>query len=252
MSSARARLLAAGMSAEKIDAALGSSSGPARGDNGQFVPPRVPVQDHDDVTRLPVSPDVLGMNDQQTLSMARALEKAGVDPERIRGAMAADGYKEVPETLTPAQVEHNKQWGLANLPDASQYKPNFRTALGDGIREYTPVQLAEFRSEAGEWASKLALPVKLAESLIERSLHVWDALERMPPGQRTTWAQEQRSQLMRAGGQPATTAVAVLKLAPGAFHDRLMASGALNDAFILKSLANWGSHLSRYQTSKKS
>ena len=42
----------------------------------------------------------------------------------------------------------------------------------------------------------------------------------------------------------------VLELAPGAFADKLKASGALNDAFIVRSLANWGNHISRWNMAK--
>jgi hypothetical protein len=192
------------------------------------------------------------MDQRQSLAMARALEKAGMPVERIQAAMAADGMTPPRETLTPEQIAHNADWRMdaAHMPEPSAYRPDFRAALGASLGEYTPAQLAEFKTEAGAWASKLALPVKLGESLVERALSVWQRLEAMSPDQRRSCTAEQRSQLMKAGGMPATTAMKVLDLAPGAFTDRLKANGALNDAFFQRSLANWGAHLSRYQSSK--
>ena len=245
LSSARARWVAAGHDPARFDAAMGGTAP---------LLPRVPVPDLTDTSR-PVyvgGNDPIGMSGEQSLAMARALEKAGVPVERIQAAMAADGVTPPKETLTPEQIAHNRQWHLdaAHMPPIAAYRPDFRTALGDSIGGYTPAQLAEFRQESSEWASKLALPVKLGEGLVERALHVWQRLEQMTPDQRRTWSAEQRSQLMKTSGMPATTAMKVLDLAPGAFHDRLKASGALNDAFIVRSLANWGAHLSRYQQSK--
>ena len=246
LSSARARWVAAGHDPVRFDAAMGGAAP---------ILPRVPVPDPTDTSRpvyVGASNDPIGMSGEQLLAMARALEKAGVPVERIQAAMAADGVTPPKETLTPEQIAHNAEWRMdaAHMTAPSAYRPDFRTALGDSIGEYTPAQLAEFRNEAGQWASKLALPVKLGEGLVERALHVWQRLEQMTPDQRRTWSAEQRSQLMKAGGMPATTAMKVIDLAPGAFHDRLKASGVLNDAFIVRSLANWGNHLSRYQQSK--
>jgi hypothetical protein len=251
LASARAAWVRAGHDPAVFDAKMAgtpTSPNPLRDATGKFAP-----QQSTDLSRRPVTSDPAYLDGKQSLALARQLEKAGMNPERIRAAMAADGVTPPTETLSPQETAHNAAWHLdaAHMPEPAAYKPNFADALGNYVREYAPAELSAVRAEAGEWASKLGLPVALGTSLIERAFKVADGLERMTPAAREQWQAEQRSQLLKhVGANPVTKALAILANAPGAFNDRLAKSGALQDAFIIRSLSNWAGHISRWNAAK--
>jgi hypothetical protein len=235
------------MSQERIDAAL-SGSAP--------ILPRVPVVDPTDTSRPtgPAGGDVLGMSAEQTAQMARALENAGMPIERIQAAMAADGFKEAPEVNSPAQVEHNKSFGMANLPKASDYRINLADA---GVRGMDVTEAGQFIGEAQGFLEKTGMPAAMGSALVTQAIRDTENLKAMTSAQRTLWSQEQKVLAQRSAGgadglqQRVAAAAAVLRMVgPSAFRDRLVQSGALNSAYAISTLASWSGHVSRWQASK--
>jgi hypothetical protein len=176
----------------------------------------------------------------QAAEMAQSLLAAGVSPEAVEAALKADGLEPLaPDTRTDEQKEFDAAFAPPASP--SDYSVNYRDLIP---ADTDPATLSEFHNEATAWAAAVGFPVEMGGGVIERAVEVGRTVSAMAPGERELWVLEQKADFERQAGSPeqaaewVTLAAKTLARAAPSFTAAMHKSGALDDPFIVRCLAN--------------
>lgn len=181
---------------------------------------------------------------QQAREIADTLLAQGVPEAAVRTALEADGYTLAADPRTDEQRAFDAFYGDA--PASTDYRPNFMGFIPEGT---TPEALAAYASEATTWASAMRLPVGVGKAVIERAYELEQRTTNTPPAERALWKAEQRAVLERQAGGPDAAAEWIAEAARVVaagdlpFLKRLAAAGSLDDAWMIRTLANHGQAL---------
>ena len=175
--------------------------------------------------------------------------KLGFDPAKFEEAARADGFDLVDDEKTEAQAERDAAYGFEREHVPEDYKINYAEAAKGKV---DPTGLAAFNAEATAFCADLQLDPNLAGSLIEQCMVSGQAQAKMTEAGRQLYIREQRviAERQLGGVQQLEAAMAqaakALKLSPSAFTQRLIESGALNDAWVFLTLANHGARVEQW------
>ena len=232
ISAARAQWISSGLDVAKFDATIGAPPASAT------EPLRAPTVD----TKKP------SLSEAEAHEMADALRAAGVPTDIVAAAMKADGL-DIPESKTPDQIEHDKDFGLDRPFKPTDYKISY---MKDGVPLVPVETVADFNARATEWLASLKIDPLVGAGLIEHALKVGYLYPRMSDARRGLFKREHISIAeRRLGGSEQVTAAAAntnraLAMGDPAFANMLLDSGALHDSFIFETLANHGERLMRW------
>lgn len=197
----------------------------------------------------------LGLSEAQAKAMADRLIAVGVPEDQVRAALNAEGF-EVPEVTaeTQAQADHDAAHGFASKWSPSDYRPNYLEHGGKGM---DPVQLANANREVTAFLAALQIEPTLGAAIAERVMDVSQAVAKMTPAEHSLWKTENRQIVTRrAGGahQAQETvrlaAVALKAAGPGEFRSVLL-ERAINDSWLMETLANFGARWESWRAGPK-
>jgi len=187
----------------------------------------------------------------QARQMVEKLRSVGVSEEKISEALKADGL-DLSGGKTPEQAELDRAFDIEHAP--TDFRIDY---IPHGGRDLPPEQLASFNSSATQWLSALGLPPTLGAALIERCMSVGKSLTAMSEGDRQLFKINQRIDAERQAGGPeqlmaaiSRAATAIKRAGPSEFTEALSKSGALNDAWVLTTLANHGARIEAWAKSR--
>jgi len=171
-----------------------------------------------------------------------ALRASGQQDEAIAATLERHGLTAPDDPRSDTERGYDAAFGAP--PSPADYRPAYYERAA-GIED-----LDAFNREATTWASSMALPVKIGEHVIERSLDVGRWYAQASDAERQTWAASERYDLeARHGVEGAALyldmATKALAGAPAEFTERLRASGALHSREIVTHLALHGARLQR-------
>ena len=92
-------------------------------------------------------------------SMRAEWIKAGLPAEQFDLAAKADGFEEVDDGISPAQLAHDQDHGVADEVAPSDYRVNY----GSLSRTLSPERLAAMNTEATGWAAEMSLSPELGK-----------------------------------------------------------------------------------------
>jgi len=259
VASMREAWLAAGHDIARFDAALSPNAQHVGGQGSARITDSTPgALPRDQAGRFTVPPDptsrsgdaapsavqLLGntktppVTSAQAADLAEALLKAGVDPARVREAMAEHGVVE--DTRSDEEQAHDVSWGFDQ-----HYEPGDYTGI-EYPRGTDPAALVEFNTAATGWLAAMQAQPLEGKFIVERGMEIGRELRGMDDAQRATWVAKQRYDLEQRLGPDAfkeTLRLAAYALRMGRdqpFYENLRQSHALDDPFIVRTLANVG------------
>jgi hypothetical protein len=192
----------------------------------------------------PATPSVIVGNDltaAQAISMADALVEAGVERERVREALNADGIAADGWGAEDPRTDDERTFDrLYPAVEPGVYRPDYFGKLPEGT---APETAAEYDASARDWAASMDLSPEIGSHLIGEALRIGQALGRASEADRALYIAEQKATFTRMAGseeaaaQRIAAAGKLLSRAPRAFTNALKASGALDSAEIASLLA---------------
>jgi hypothetical protein len=97
------------------------------------------------------------------------------------------------------------------------------------------------------------MPPEMGAALVQQMLRVSQKVRGMSEGERTLWAAEQHATVERMAGGPdglkakLADAASVLAMGgPGPFREAMGSGPVFHDAWVLLTLANWGSRVNEW------
>jgi hypothetical protein len=174
--------------------------------------------------------------------MAADLVKHGADPERVKKAMAADGYTFAPDNRSKREVAFDDAFGPPRAADG--YKIGWTGRLP---ADADPIAAQELDTAARTWLHAMQFPSEVGNSLAEMVFDAARANADRTPQQRQEWKAEQDSILLKfargdAGAADEAREVAnrVLEYAPAEITKAFREAGALDDAAVIVQLSLQG------------
>jgi len=198
------------------------------------------------------------LTEAQAAALEDVLRAAGKSDAEITAELAAHGM--VADERTPEQIEHDREHGITAAWGPEDYRLDWRAA---GVLHDRQVgEMAKGNEGWGQFFSAMAVPPGLGTSLAEHMIRANTERAGMNEWQRGLWQQEQNAALISAGGSVEgaqaikDAAGAAIKHAIDNATDKarvlevvqaMKDSGALHDAYVLRTLANVGRNLESWR-----
>lgn len=185
----------------------------------------------------------------QAAAMIEELRAQGVPADKIEEALKRDGSS-LSDFLSNRSAELDREFGIGQAA-AEDFHVNY------GAPGLPVDQLAAFDTEARSWLAGLGISAPLGASIVERAMRVGRQFAAMSQDQRNAWKQSEHRELAtRLGGADAVkgavdlAALAIKRAGPSQFTQALLDSGALNDTWLVQTLAVHGSMVKARQAAK--
>ena len=233
--------IAAGHDPVRFDMATASTPAtPTRDASGRYAAPPATGD-------APSPVQVLGgtkapsFNAAQLAEIAESLVRSGVDPQRVREAMAEQDM--VPDERSDEERAHDADWGFDQHYEPKDYD------LGGIYRDHSldPARTPALNVAATEWLAKMQAEPGMGKALMDRVLQVGRETAKLDEAGRGLWKAQQRHAL-ESRFSPEKVAE-TMRLAGYAikmggagddFHEALRLGMALHDATVVRTLATIG------------
>ena len=202
----------------------------------------------------PAEPLAPTLSADQAERLAETLTAAGKTEAEIAATLAAHGM--VPDDRTPDEIEWDIECGFGEHHEPSAYKLDIRATGIAGTAD-----ISTLLAIGGEWGNVLSamqIAPSIGTDLAEKSISLAHRLAASTPAERQLWKMDQRAQaLARAGSTEALAerirlAGVAASMAISAGHseavEAMIASGALDDAYTIQTLANHGLAIETWRT----